>query len=122
MTKPSEIVQLLLNDEQLASLDQSGGLAAATQQAGKGKKAERKDGGNGGMGDFWDEEGDDFFGAGGNAGANASGVAGDKGDDEAATPTVPVKKQRKSKATGAPRGRKPKKKDATGPHEVVMEM
>ena len=119
MTKPSEIVQLLLNDEQLASLDQSGGLAAATQQAGKGKKAERKEGESNGMGDLWNEEGDDFFGTGTSGGGPGGG--GDKGDEDAGTPTAPVKK-RKSKATGAPRGRKPKKKDTAGPHEVVMEM
>lgn len=118
MTKPSEIVQLLLNDEQLASLDQSGGLAAANQQASKGKKVERKEGDNSGMGDLWNEEGDDFFGASGGGGAPSG--AGEKGDEDAATPTAPVKKRR-SKATGAPRGRKPKKKD-TGPHEQVMEM
>ncbi|KAG2023344.1 SNF2-family ATP dependent chromatin remodeling factor snf21 [Coprinopsis cinerea AmutBmut pab1-1] len=116
MTKPSEIVQLLLNDEQLASLDQSGGLAAANNQASanKGKRSERKEGDN--MGDLWNDEGDDFFGGG-------AGPSGEQGDDEGGNP-APAKK-RKSRATGAPRGRKPgtgrKKADAT-PNGLAADM
>lgn len=119
MTKPSEIVSLLLNDEQLASLDQSGGLAAANQASSKTTKNDKKDGDN--MGDFWNEEGDDFFGA--------AGPSGEKGGDEeggnAAPTETPTAKKRRSKATGAPRGRKPgkKKTDATStPTELASEM
>lgn len=113
MTKPSEIVQLLLNDEQLASLDQSGGLTSS-----KGKQPEKKEGES--MGDLWNDDGDDFFGSGVQVAPN-----GDKGDDDAGTPAAsgPQKKQRKSKATGAPRGRKPgKKKVDAAPTPAESEM
>ncbi|TFK30564.1 DNA ATP-dependent helicase [Coprinopsis marcescibilis] len=103
ITKPSEIVHLLLNDEQLASLDQSG-LAAS--QVDKGKRVDKKDGDN--MGDLWNDEGDDFFGSGVPAGGENT-----KGDEDNGSSTANVTaKKRKSKATGAPRGRRPGKKKA----------
>ncbi|KAJ3851493.1 SNF2 family DNA-dependent ATPase [Lentinula lateritia] len=52
VAKPSEIVQLLLNDEQLASLDTSGSQGAANSK-GKGVADSTRD--------LWIEEGDEFF-------------------------------------------------------------
>lgn len=102
MAKPREIVQLLLNDEQLASLDKSGSLAAA--ESSKGKQPAKKD--NASMGDLWNEEGDDFFGQ--TVGANE-----DKGDEDAGTTGTAVqKKKRRGGGTGAPKGRRPGKKTA----------
>ncbi|ESK98319.1 snf2 family helicase atpase [Moniliophthora roreri MCA 2997] len=56
VAKPSEIVQLLLNDEQLAGLDQSSSSQKASDTKGKGS------GSNDAMRDLWMEEGDEFFG------------------------------------------------------------
>lgn len=55
VAKPSEIVQLLLNDEQLASLDSS-----ATSNLSDGMGSTTAD--NGAVRDLWNEDGDDFFG------------------------------------------------------------
>jgi len=105
VTKPSEIVQLLLNDDQLANLDTSGDLSA--KQA--GKRPVRADDGNGKqMRDLWNEEGDDFFGHSGAAGT-AELVEEDK---DAGTPVPSVSISRKRKGpTGAPRGRRPGSKN-----------
>lgn len=99
VAKPREIVQLLLNDEQLASLDQSApGLSE--QQSDKPRQGE----GNSAAGrDLWNEEGDDFFGHSASQ-PNAAEIA----DEDASTP-VPVATTRvkKRRATGAAtRGRK----------------
>ncbi|TFK76977.1 hypothetical protein BDN72DRAFT_807283 [Pluteus cervinus] len=99
VTKPSEIVQLLLNDEQLASLDSSAanGLATGTQSSKPGNEPVR---------DLWNEEGDDFFGHTGNA-APAIGPA-ENGEDETGTPmpTSTRGKKRKAGQTGTTRPRK----------------
>ena len=55
VTKPSEIVQLLLNDEQLASLESSNKLLES-------RKSSEKQGNQDSVRDLWNEEGDDFFG------------------------------------------------------------
>jgi DNA helicase INO80 len=99
VTKPSEIVQLLLNDEQLASFDSAAGLASNT----KGKQAgETRDPDS--VRDLWNDEGDDFFGH----AASLATKADEENGPSATTPAVRGKK-RKSTTTGAPRGR-PKKK------------
>ncbi|RXW24763.1 hypothetical protein EST38_g1079 [Candolleomyces aberdarensis] len=109
MAKPREIVQLLLNDEQLASLDKSGSLAAA-ESSGKGKQPAKKAGDNSSMGDLWNEEGDDFFGQ------SVGGNNEDKGDEEGGgagtSSTAGPKKKRRGGGTGAPKGRRPGKKSA----------
>ncbi|PPQ72024.1 hypothetical protein CVT24_008076 [Panaeolus cyanescens] len=107
VTKPSEIVQLLLNDEQLASLESSSRLSG-----GKGASSGKQAGDS--VPDLWNEEGDDFFGHTAVAApekpedveghANAAGVRG---------------KKRKAGGTGAPRGRKPgSKKKQPAPVEI----
>jgi DNA helicase INO80 len=104
VTKPSEIVQLLLNDDQLANLGASGELSE--KQA--GKRPARPDDGNGKqMQDLWNEEGDDFFGHSGTAGTEL--IEEDK-DAGTPVPSVSVSKKRKG-PTGAPRGRRPGSKN-----------
>jgi DNA helicase INO80 len=101
VAKPSEIMQLLLNDEQLATLDTT--VTSAQDVKTSGDAAAR---------DLWNEEGDDFFG---HSGPN-SGLAGaDVADDEngGPVPTASTRgKKRKPGGTGAPRGRKPGRKKA----------
>lgn len=104
VTKPSEIVQLLLNDDQLANLDTSGDLSA--KQA--GKRPARPDDGNGKqIRDLWNEEGDDFFGHSGAAGT-AEPVEEDK---DTGTPVPSVSGKKRKGLTGAPRGRRPGSKN-----------
>lgn len=96
VTKPSEIVQLLLNDEQLAALNTStpttshGAIEGTTNQAGP-------------MQDLWNDEEDNFFG---HSGTLATAAASDAVDPDTPIPSTRVKK-RKSGATGTTRGRKP---------------
>lgn len=59
VTKPSEIVQLLLNEDQLANLDTSS--AAASKKNGK-KPAGQGEQDGAAVRELWNEEGDDFFG------------------------------------------------------------
>ncbi len=99
MAKPSEIVQLLLNDEQLANLD--------TKNLPSNHHSAKPPDGT--VRDLWNEEGDDFFG---HAGPTP---AVEPIDEESGTMTVQNTKGKRRKAgTGNGRGRKPgnKKKDA----------
>ncbi|KAF9474476.1 hypothetical protein BDN70DRAFT_884789 [Pholiota conissans] len=105
VTKPSEIVHLLLNDEQLASLESSNRLP--------GTRNDKFTGQNGGpqetIRDLWNEEGDDFFGH------TAPTPAERQGDDENVTTSQSTRgKRRKVAGTGATRGRKP------GPKKKVV--
>lgn len=97
VTKPSEIVQLLLNDEQLASLESSSSSVnlAATQSKSNEESKEAPP-----VHDLWNDEGDDFFGHTAPAIPNAITP-----DDEEAVITGGRGKKRKSMGT-APRGRK----------------
>ncbi|KAJ3895043.1 SNF2 family DNA-dependent ATPase [Lentinula edodes] len=65
VAKPSEIVQLLLNDEQLASLDTSGSQGGANSK-GKGVADSTQD--------LWIEEGDEFFAGPQSTAVGASGI------------------------------------------------
>jgi len=107
VTKPSEIVQLLLNDDQLASLESSNKLPGNNDN--NQKKTDQT-----AVRDLWNEEGDDFFG---------HTLAGptDRQDED----NVPVTaqssrgKRRKPGATGAPRGRKPGPKKKMAPNAEI---
>lgn len=112
LTKPSEIVQLLLNEDQLANLN-SGNVDPSQSLSGQSIT-------NGSMAvsrELWNEEGDDFFtGAINNATGNTTGTPLDIIEDEAGTGTTTKKKRarpRKSRAkqTGdtTPKPRKSKK-------------
>lgn len=102
VTKPSEIVQLLLNDDQLANLDSTGGLSA--KQVGK----LRANDGAGDQGrDLWNDEGDDFFG---HSTAPAGASIAEIFEEDKDTAMVPMPRKRKG-PTGAPRGRRPGSKN-----------
>ncbi|KAI0068403.1 hypothetical protein BV25DRAFT_1818814 [Artomyces pyxidatus] len=101
VTKPSEIVQLLLNEDQLASLDASKGVSEKAQ----GKRPARGDGEEDQARDLWQEEGDEFFGHNGLATPNEA--ADQQGDDGTPIPSSGRGKRRKGGNTGSTRGRKP---------------
>ncbi|KAF8527985.1 SNF2 family N-terminal domain-containing protein [Hysterangium stoloniferum] len=108
-TKPSEIVSLLLNDEELANL----GNAPSTVDASTTKVSERRAGkqpedarNSSGVRDLWNEEGDDFFGQPNPAPVPALGV--DIEDDMTPPPPSEITITKKGKGTGAKRGRKKK--------------
>ncbi|KAI0318480.1 SNF2 family N-terminal domain-containing protein [Amylostereum chailletii] len=61
VTKPSEIVQLLLNEDQLASLDATKGISEKAQGKRPARPVEPGTDGNG-VRDLWADEGDEFFG------------------------------------------------------------
>jgi DNA helicase INO80 len=107
VTKPSEIMQLLLNDDQLASFGTSGSLSA--KQAGK-RAARSNDTAGDQMRDLWNEEGDDFFGHAAPAGASATEQVDEDKDAGTPVPSTTTVKKRKG-ATGAPRGRRPGSKN-----------
>lgn len=104
VTKPSEIVQLLLNDEQLASLESSKTLAS-------GKKDNQSDGkqNQDSVRDLWNEEGDDFFGH------SAPAPSERPDEDTLQAPSQSTRgKRRKPGTTGSTRGRKPGPKKKGG--------
>ncbi|KAG6832455.1 hypothetical protein H0H92_001501 [Tricholoma furcatifolium] len=103
VTKPSEIVQLLLNDEQLATLNSGTSQASDVQSQSVVVGGERKP-----TQDLWNDEEDDFFGH------TTPLPAAPDGDDQG-MPSATRGKKRKVGGTGAPRGRRPgggKKKTA----------
>ncbi|KAJ7837479.1 SNF2 family N-terminal domain-containing protein [Mycena olivaceomarginata] len=103
VAKPSEIMQLLLNEEQLATLDTTATSGSSAQDV--------KTSGDAVARDLWNEEGDDFFG---HSGPNA-GLAADIPEDEnggGSAPTTSTRGKKRKPGTGAPRGRKPGKKKA----------
>lgn len=102
VAKPSEIMQLLLNEEQLATLD-STSTSGPSQEPGNasGDVIAR---------DLWNEEGDDFFGHTG----PTSGLAGPEVADDEAVPTAATRGKKRKQGTGAPRGRKPGKRKLDG--------
>lgn len=99
MAKPSEIVQLLLNDEQLANLDTKN-LPSNQMNA---KAAD------GTVRDLWNEEGDDFFGHSGPA-----NLVEPNDEDSGTMAAQSTKGKRRKAGAGTGRGRRPgpKKKDA----------
>ncbi|KAF9452648.1 hypothetical protein P691DRAFT_696592 [Macrolepiota fuliginosa MF-IS2] len=99
MAKPSEIVQLLLNDEQLANLDTKN-ISSSQINA---KAAD------GTVRDLWNEEGDDFFGHSG-----PTNLVEPNEEDSGTTVPQVTKGKRRRTGAGTGRGRKPgpKKKDA----------
>lgn len=99
VTKPSEIVQLLLNDEQLATLNASAASNLTTN----------KTGGISGDGeepvqDLWNDEEDSFFG---HSAPTAPSIAPDGDDVATPMPTSTRGRKRKPGMTGGSRGRKP---------------
>ncbi|KAF9015289.1 SNF2 family N-terminal domain-containing protein [Cyathus striatus] len=117
VTKPSEIVQLLLNDEQLASLDSnSSGI--------HGKVAEKQSDGSQSelpVRDLWNDEGDDFFGHSAPA-TTSTNDAGEELDISLPTSTHPARgKKRRGGTTSGTRGRKTggRKRIEATPSEIM---
>lgn len=101
-TKPSEIVQLLLSEDQLANLDTSN-VASSSKKNGK-RPAGQANGSDTPIRDLWNEEGDEFFGQ---SGPMQSGTASIQELDDDGTP-VPTTTRRRRKGDGTSRrGRKP---------------
>jgi DNA helicase INO80 len=119
LTKPSEIVQLLLNEDQLANLD-SGNVDPSQSLSGQpitsGAMPVSRE--------LWNEEGDDFFtGATANAPGNAGGTPPDIIEDEPGAGKAAKKKRakpRKSRAKQAgdatPKPRRSKKATTAAAH------
>lgn len=115
VTKPSEIVQLLLNDDQLANLDTSTAPGLSSSSARKQLDGPT-DSRSGPVRDLWNDEGDDFFGQAGLAGVSASGIDGLEEDNGTPIPSATRGHKRKSGAGQASRPRKSasgKKKSGT---------
>ena len=99
VTKPKEIVQLLLNEDQLANSPTKSTANASPNKTGKqaAGQADSIDVGR----NLWDEEGDDFFG-------NSGGPTIQELDDEGTpVPTVSGRGRKKGDGTVSRRGRKP---------------
>ncbi|KAF8078491.1 SNF2 family DNA-dependent ATPase [Lyophyllum atratum] len=109
VAKPSEIVQLLLNDEQLAALNSSTAQLSGSQHVdvttGETEKPAQ---------DLWNDDEDDFFG---HSAPSTHVLAPDGDDNGTPIPTSTRGKKRKTGATGAPRGRRP-----TGKRKLAGEM
>lgn len=112
VTKPSEIVQLLLNDDQLANLDSSNTSGPSSKKAGKRAVGVSEGPSGDTMRDLWNEEGDDFFGHSSN---NSGAAPPPEGGEEEEGTAVPAKgKKRKGGAAARPRkttGKGSRKKD-----------
>ncbi|KAG0708995.1 SNF2 family DNA-dependent ATPase [Suillus ampliporus] len=120
-TKPSEIVQLLLNDDQLANLDSSNPTNPSSKKAGKRAVGAPDPGSSGdAMRDLWNEEGDDFFGHSTN---NNGAAAPPEGVEEEEGTTAPAKgKKRKVGSSARPRkttGKGSRKKQDAGMGDVI---
>jgi chromatin-remodeling ATPase INO80 len=100
VTKPSEIVQLLLNDDQLATLNTSTSPSMSTNQ---GTTEGTKNSAGGPVQDLWNDEEDNFFG---HSGTTATTVAPDVVDADTPISNSTRGKKRKTGTTGATRGRK----------------
>ncbi|KAL4069563.1 SNF2 family N-terminal domain-containing protein [Scleroderma citrinum] len=101
VAKPSEIVQLLLNDDQLAGIDNDNVPSLSSKKAGK-RPAGTNDAKGEMVRDLWNEEGDDFFGH-----TVHSGTATEKGNEGEAISAPTRGKKRKTGTTSASRSRKP---------------
>lgn len=97
VTKPSEIVQLLLNDEQLATLNNS-----TSSSMSKNHMEGTNDQPGGPVQDLWNDDEDNFFGH----TSTANAVAPDVVDADTPIPSSTRGKKRKAGTTGATRGRK----------------
>ena len=108
VTKPSEIVQLLLNDEQLASLQSSNRLSDNEQAKSTGEKPSQQEP----MQDLWNEEGDDFFG-------HTASAPAERQDEDAIAMTS--RGNRRKSGAGTVRGRKTGSKKKPSPTDTPIE-
>ena len=100
-------MQLLLNEDQLANLDNTTASASAPSKK-SGKKAAQGETGDSAVRDLWNEEGDEFFGqsAAGPTGSGGSGEPADEDESQVPTPTSGRGRKRRGDGTST-RGRKP---------------
>lgn len=99
-TKPSEIVSLLLNDEELANLEKASSVDTSTLSSKRtGKQPEGP-----AIRDLWNEEGDDFF-AQQNTVQNV-GLNAEIEDDMTPPPSEIILPKRRGKGVGVKRGRR----------------
>jgi DNA helicase INO80 len=111
VTKPSEIVQLLLNDDQLANLDSSNTSGSSSKKTGKQVVGVSEGSSGDTMRDLWNEEGDDFFGHSSN---NNVVAAPPEGVEEEEGTTAPAKGKKRKAGAARPRkttGKGSRKKD-----------
>lgn len=111
VTKPSEIVQLLLNDEQLASLQSSSQLSANEQGKSTGGKAAQQEP----LQDLWNDEGDDFFGH------TASAPAERQDEDNIVMTSQSIRGNRRKSGAGTARSRKTGSKKKPSPTDTPVE-
>lgn len=102
MAKPSEIVQLLLNDEQLANIDNTNGPGLPSKKTGKRPGTGSANADNDAVRDLWNDEGDDFFGH----LANQGNATADKGEEDGPVAAPSRGKKRKGGSSGVSRARK----------------
>lgn len=114
VTKPSEIVQLLLNDEQLANLDP----ATATQGLASQDVPAEGLSSTAPVRDLWNDEGDDFFKPSNGAQASlGNGTSNTPNEEETGAP-VPAARSKKRR-TGAAGSRKGGKRKSIASAEVA---
>ncbi|KAH7883708.1 SNF2 family N-terminal domain-containing protein [Phlebopus sp. FC_14] len=101
VAKPSEIVQLLLNDEQLANIENPSAPGLSSTKSGKQTSTAVNNAGDS-IRDFWNDEGDDFFGH--TVGEGAANT--DKGEEDEGPSAPRPGKRRKVVASGTSRPRK----------------
>ncbi|KAI0082175.1 hypothetical protein K474DRAFT_1655508 [Panus rudis PR-1116 ss-1] len=103
VTKPSEIVQLLLNEDQLANLESNTSASGSTKQTGR-----KGDAPDSSIRDLWNEEGDEFFGhSAPQGGARIESMEDDENTPTASTSTRGRKRRGGADGTPSTRGRKP---------------
>ena len=98
IAKPNEIVSLLLDDDELKTLDQ-GSIDSAARNNGAGASSSMK----------WDDDGDDFFGGG------QPNTINDDDEEIAGGQATPAKTKAKGKGRPSMRG---KKKSLAGQRET----
>ncbi|KAF8559204.1 hypothetical protein OG21DRAFT_707459 [Imleria badia] len=123
VAKPSEIVQLLLNDEQLANIDNTNGSGLPSKKSGKRPGTGPASANNDAVRDLWNDEGDDFFGH----LANQGNATADKGEEDGTVAAPTRGKKRKGGSSGASRPRKTGgkaagKRKAEGANDVTSGM
>ena len=113
VTKPSEIVQLLLNDEQLASLQSSSPSRLSANEQGKStsEKASQQEPNQ----DLMNEEGDDFFGH------STSAPAERQDEDNVAMTSQSIRGNRRKSGAGTARSRKTGSRKKPSPTDTPIE-
>lgn len=97
VTKPNEIVSLLLNDDELANLENQGSASSISGKRSNKRAAGSTDETSQAVRDLWAEEGDDFFG---HSGPAASATITDVPEDDDMTPVPASVSMRGKKRRG----------------------